>query len=36
VPPEGQREQPDALIRKPYLIRDIRDVLERVVGKPAG
>lgn len=36
VPPEGQREQPDALIRKPYLIRDIRDILERVVGKPAG
>ena len=34
IPPEGQREQPDALIRKPYLIRDIRDVLERVVGKP--
>lgn len=29
-PPDGQQEQPDALIRKPYLIKDLKKVLDQI------
>ncbi len=35
VPPAGRQQQPDALIRKPYLLRDIKNVLDRLLSKQA-
>jgi len=29
VPPDGHADQPEALLRKPYLLKDVQDVLER-------
>lgn len=33
VAPDGQTEQPDAILRKPYLLKDVQGVLERFGGK---
>ncbi len=32
VPPDGPVEQPEAVLRKPYLLKDIQDILDRFVG----